>query len=69
MALALANLLIHNDAVPSEARKALRAATLGPAESRRAQLESAARVLYLEAGLNCREAREIVGLEYADCAS
>jgi hypothetical protein len=63
MGFSIAPLLIHSDAVPARARAALQAASLLPAERRKSELESAARVLYLETGLDCGDARELVGLE------
>jgi hypothetical protein len=63
MRFSIAPLLIFNDAVPPAARDALRAATFGPAKERVARLESAARAIYLATDLDCREAREIVGLD------
>ena len=62
MTLSLAHLLIHDDAVPKEARQALEAASFGPVERRVAELESAARILYRELDLDCRDARDLVGL-------
>jgi hypothetical protein len=62
MAFTMAALLIHSDAVPTEARDALKAAGLESPERRHANLESAARVLYRETELDCREARDLVGL-------
>ena len=67
MALSLAGLLIHSDAVPLSAREALRAASSGPLERRSAELESAARILSRDAGIDCRDARELVGLPDGDC--
>jgi hypothetical protein len=49
--------------VPAKARAALQAASLLPVERRKTELESAARVLYQETGLDCGDARELVGLE------
>jgi hypothetical protein len=62
MAFSIVPLLIHNPAIPAEAREALKAASFAPAEQRRRQLESAARALLLKAGLDCGDARELVGL-------
>jgi hypothetical protein len=62
MGFSLAALLIHSQMVPEAARDALRAATTAPAELRMQSLESAARVLHREAGIDCRDAREVVGL-------
>ncbi|NUP04982.1 MAG: hypothetical protein HOW73_02860 [Polyangiaceae bacterium] len=58
----MAPLLIHSEAVPKEARDALKAASSAPPERRRAELERAARVLYRETELDCADARELVGL-------
>jgi hypothetical protein len=62
MGFSLAPLLIHSPAVPVEAQNALRAASFGPPERRAAALESAARVLFRETELECRDAIELVGL-------
>jgi len=62
MAFSMAHLLIHSDSVPPEAREALKAASFGPPERRSAALESAARILYRERELDCRDARDLVGL-------
>jgi hypothetical protein len=68
MALSIVPILIHSQAVPEEARDALRAASFGPPERREAELESAARVLATETDLDCSEARELVGLSTdGDC--
>ena len=62
MAFSMAHLLIHSESVPPEAREALRAASFGPPERRSAELEAAARILYREVDLDCRDARELLGL-------
>ena len=62
MALNIAPLLILDPAVPGPAREALRAATSAPPEGRKLALESAARLLYHQTELDCRDARELVGL-------
>lgn len=62
MTFSIAPLLMHSYAVPLKARDALRDATLAPTELRRTKLESAARVLYQETGLDCGDVRELVGL-------
>ena len=67
MAMSMAHLLIYSDAVPSEAREALRAAAAAPPELRTAELESAARILYRELDLDCRDARDLVGLPPGNC--
>jgi hypothetical protein len=66
MAFSLAPLLIHSESVPLKARQALLAASVGPSEQRKTALVSAARVLYIESSLDCRDALEIVGLQ-GDC--
>jgi len=67
MGLSIAPLLIHDEAVPAEARAALKVATSGPVERRAEALESAARVLYRETDLECGEIRELVGLPAGSC--
>jgi hypothetical protein len=70
MSLSMAPLLMHGDLVPAGAREAIRAAYAEPAACRSARLESAARILRRETGLDCRDVRELVGLEeHGDCAS
>jgi hypothetical protein len=68
MSFTLAPLLIHSEHVPEEAREALRAVDGSPAEQRAELLESAARILYDQTELDCREVRELVGLPAGDCA-
>jgi hypothetical protein len=58
-------LLVHSHAVPPRAKHALRAAQASPPEARAQALRSAAHVLHSEAGLECSDALEIVGLELA----
>jgi hypothetical protein len=66
MSFAMASLLAHSEHVPTAAREALRAAsTVGP-EDRLELLESAARILHREAGVECCDAFELVDLP-ADC--
>lgn len=60
--LSLTPLLIHSDAVPDEARSALRAASKAPPESRRTELQLAARALFEGTDLECRDVKELVGL-------
>jgi hypothetical protein len=67
MAFNLLPLLIHSDMVPQESRDALRAASTAPSDRRDEQLESAARMLYRETGLDCVDVRELVGLNPCDC--
>jgi hypothetical protein len=59
----LAPLLIHDESVPEAAREALRAATTAPPELRTTELARAAHVLHRDVGLDCSDARELVGLE------
>jgi hypothetical protein len=65
MGFSIAPLLLHSYAMPAKARDALLAANLAPAERRRTELESAARVLHQETGLDCGDVRELVGLHGA----
>ncbi|HEX4512719.1 MAG TPA: hypothetical protein VH054_04260 [Polyangiaceae bacterium] len=67
MAFSLAPLLVHHEGVSEIARVALRSATLAPPESRGEALEHAARVLYEETDLECRDVRELVGLADGTC--
>lgn len=67
MRLSVAPLLMHNEAVPTQARTALRKAFSGPPEARATHLKTAARALYLETDLDCQDVREIVGLE-SECS-
>jgi hypothetical protein len=65
--LSLAPILMHSDAVPSEVRSALRSASNGPPEHRKAELKLAARTLYQVTDLDCADVRELLGLP--DCVS
>lgn len=67
MALSLANVLIHEEAVPLRARAALAAASLAAPTQRRSLLELAATILHTETGLECRDSRELVGLPDGMC--
>ena len=62
MSFTLAALLRYSESVPPGAREALRAAYDAPEEQRAVHLQSAARILYRDAELDCRDARELVGL-------
>ena len=66
--LSMTPLLMHSDAVPAEARSALRAAYEAPPERRTAELETAARALYDGTDLECGEVRELVGLPDGSCS-
>lgn len=67
MRFSVAPLLIHSDAVPAQARDALLAASDASLEDKTRALEQAARVLYHETDLDCRDARELVGLSSVGC--
>ena len=66
--LTMANLLAHSESVPIAVRAALQAAYAGPPGLRLGLLESAARILHREVGVDCRDALELVDLETAECA-
>lgn len=68
MGLNLSELLIHSEAVPRRAREALRAASFAPPDQRKAELESAARILLRETDLDWRDTRELLGLPHASRA-
>ncbi len=65
--LSLTPLLIHSEAVPAEARSALRAASEAPPERRKTELETAARAIYHGTDLECGDVRELVGLPDGKC--
>jgi hypothetical protein len=67
MSFSLANLLIHEEAVPLRARAALAAASLASPTQRQPLLELAATILHTETGLECRDSRELVGLPDGLC--
>jgi len=67
MAFSLAPLLLHHEGVSEVARDALRSASIAPPESQNEALEHAARVLYEETDLECRDVRELVGLTEGTC--
>ena len=62
MTFSVAHLLVHSESIPAAARSALRTAFGAAPEERRPHLEAAARVLHRELDLDCRDARELVGL-------
>jgi len=64
MSFSVATLLLYSAEVPPTARRALRAAHDAAVEERAPHLEAAARILNrdLRLGLDCRDARELVGL-------
>ena len=65
--LQISNLLLHSEDVPVAARAALASALQGPAEQRCENLVEAAVILHRQVGLDCSDARELVGLGGADC--
>jgi hypothetical protein len=62
MSLSMVPLLIQSNDVPAAARRALRDAREAPPEDRSLHLETAARSLYDDLGLDCDDARALVGL-------
>jgi hypothetical protein len=68
MTFTMASVLIHSDAVPESARDALKEAEHSPPPARRRFLESAARILHDEAGVECSDARELVDLQPGECS-
>jgi hypothetical protein len=66
MTLSIATLLVHDDTTPEGARAALRAALARPEAERQALLIDAARILFFEGGVDCDDARELVGLPAAE---
>jgi hypothetical protein len=62
MSFSVAHLLVDSESVPLDARRALRTAHDAPPHERTAHLETAARALHRELGLDCTDARELVGL-------
>ena len=67
MSIAMASLLAHSEHVPAAAREALRTASTAAPEDRLELLESAARILHREVGVECSDALELVDLPEADC--
>jgi hypothetical protein len=62
MGFTMASLLVYDDQVPDSVRAALRAAHEDPGSRRVELLESAARILHREVGVDCPDARELVDL-------
>jgi hypothetical protein len=69
MAISMMPLLIHSPAVSPAVREALKAAHSSPPDRRRGELETAARLLYSEAALDCRDVRDLIGLTPAPCVA
>jgi hypothetical protein len=67
MSFRMASLLLHSEHLPTAARDALRAAQHGGRERRLELLESAARILHQETGVECPDARELVDMQPGDC--
>ena len=65
--LMISNLLLHSEDVPLLAREALASALHGPAEDRCENLLEAAVILHRELDLDCKDARELVGLAGCGC--
>jgi hypothetical protein len=65
MNLSMTPLLIASNDVPATARRALHAARDAPPAERSSHLETAARSLYGDLGLDCDDARTLVGLPEA----
>jgi hypothetical protein len=63
MSFAMASLLAHSDYVPESARLVLQVAGDAPPALRVGLLESAAKILHDEAGIECADARELVDLQ------
>ena len=61
MTLSIATLLVHDETTPEAARVALRAALARPEAERQPLLTAAAHVLFREGGVDCADARELVG--------
>jgi len=62
MSLSMVPLLLQSNDVPAAARRALRDARDAPPEGRTLHLETAARSLFNDLGLDCDDARALVGL-------
>ena len=67
--LQISSLLLHTEDVPESVRAALANAREAPAEQRLDSLFEAAVILHREVGLDCADARELVGLHEGDCGS
>ena len=67
MSLSLAPILLHSDDVSPAAKRALHAGLNGPMPLRRLALESAAKLIVIETGVSCDEARELVDLPPGNC--
>lgn len=69
MAFSISRLLLHSNSVPPEARDALRSALESEPEHKEAWLQRAFSLLHDTTDIDCRDARELVGLEPSEgCA-
>ena len=68
MAFSMMPLLIHSEALSPAVRAVLKAADRSPPDRRTAELEAAARLLYGEVPLDCRDLRDLVGIAPRPCA-
>ena len=69
MSITMAALLSYDEQVPRAARDALMAAQDGPPNRRYLLLDSAARILHREGGVECTDALELVDLDTGACES
>jgi hypothetical protein len=68
MSISMTSLLVHEDSLSREARDAIVDARESAPPERDAKLESAARLLHSETGLECRDVRELLDLPDGACA-
>ena len=62
MTFSMLPLLVHSEDLSEDLRETFRQALDAPPEERQTHLEVAARALYREVGLECADARALVGL-------
>ena len=67
MSFSIAPLLLHLPDLPSAVHDELRAAYAKSPGQRDGHLMEAARIIHAELDLECRDARELVGLPAGDC--
>ena len=67
MSFSMAPLLMHSPDLPSTVRDELRAAFAAVPAQRTTHLVAAARMIHAELDLECRDARELVGLPAGGC--
>jgi hypothetical protein len=68
MPIDLTPILLHSDDVPSDAKRALIAASQAPISQRSTHLEQAARSLVRQTDLSCGEVRDLIGLPAGACS-